>query len=143
MITDMLNPYLLYIKLGLAALAVAGLIWFGWNEMAIRADLKAAKTEAALHKSAAEQAAKQFSDYVTLQKGIADAIQNVKIKSNNYIQAIESAPPPEADDGDPVVLVPGGLPVGATLPRLSGFPNNSTGRAPPAPAGDPGHQAGR
>ncbi len=136
-----LNPYALYIKLGLAAIVIAGLVWLGWHEMGIRADLTAKTIEAQQQKDTAGMYARQFNDYIKLNKEIADAIQNVKIKSNNYIQAIESSSPPAVRDGGNVVLVPAGVPAGPAVPALSGFKNHSSGGTSARAPGDPGHEA--
>jgi hypothetical protein len=139
----MLNPYLLYIKIGLAALAVAFLFWLGWHEMGIRADLKAKTAEAALQKAAADQHLKQFQDYINLNKDISNAIQNVKIKSSNYIQSVETSPPPVISDGGTVVLVPAGVPNGAAVPGLPGYKNYSAGRVGSGTSGNPDNEAGQ
>lgn len=138
-----INPYMLYLKIGAIVLVVIGLFWLGWHEMSIRADLKAKSAEAALQKATTEQYAKEFADYIQLNKEIADAIKTVKVQSNNYIQTIDSAPPPPAADGDTVVLVPAGVPVGPPLPGMSKLTNFSTGRAGPGTAGDPGDKTGK
>lgn len=138
-----LNPYVLYIKLGLAAIVICGLVWLGWHEMGIRADLKAKTAEAQLQKETAAMYARQFNEYIKLNREIADAVQNIKVKSNNYIQTIESSSPPVVRDGDPVVLVPAGVPTGPSVPGLSGFQNHSSGRTGTRTAGDPGYEAGK
>jgi len=137
------NPYMLYIKIGLAMAAVVFLFWLGWHEMGIRADLQIKTAEAAMQKATTEMYAKQFQDYINLNKEIADAVKDIKIKSNNYIQTIESSPPPVAADGDTVVLVPAGVPIGPTLPAVSGHEDNPAGRTSAGAAGDPGGQAGK
>jgi len=137
MLLTQLTPYLLYIKIGAIALVVIFLFWLGWHEMSIRSDLKTRTAELALQKATAEQTAKQFNEYIVLQKGIADAISSVKIKSNNYIQGIEVSPPPAADDGDVVVLLRGGA-----LSGVSGFKNNSASRTGSSATRDPGDKTG-
>jgi len=123
-----LNPYLLYIKIGAVALLVAGLFWLGWHEMGIRADLKNKTAEAALNKATSEMYAKQFNDYIQLQREITDAIKTIKVQSNNYIQTIEASGPPAAD-GVTFVLVPSGVP--KALSFATGFQNYSAGGAVP------------
>lgn len=145
-LTTRLNPYAIHIKIVLAAALVAGLFWLGWHEMGIRANLQIKTTEAALNKATTEMYAQQFNEYIKLNKETADAIKAIRIHSNNYIQAVENSKPDLAD-GDNFVLVPAGVPagmsVGATLPGLSRFKNNSASRAAAGTAGNPGGQAGR
>ena len=107
-IATTLNPYLLYLKIALVAIIVAGLAWFGWHEKSIRADLDKYKAEAALQKASAEMYAQQFNNYIQLNKEIADAIKKVRVQSNTYIDSIEVSQPPVAD-GDSFVLIPPGV----------------------------------
>lgn len=137
-----LNPYALYIKIGLAALAVAGLFWLGWHEMSIRADLAAREKEVALQKATAEQNAKELNDYAQLQKDIANAVGNIKVKSNNYIRTIETAPAPAVADGAPVILIAGGVPVGGAVSGMPEFQNRSSSGATPRTSGGFGDQKG-
>lgn len=127
----MITPYLLYIKItGIIALLI-GLLWFGWHEKSIRADLDKYKTEAALQKASAEMYALQFNNYIQLNKEIADAIKKVRVQSNTYIDSVEVSQPPVAD-GDSFVLIPPGVP--KAVPRLPGYKNYSTGGASTAPS---------
>ena len=121
-IATILNPYLLYIKIALITIIVAGLAWFGWHEKSIRADLDKYKAEAALQKASAEMYAQQFNNYIQLNKEIADAIKKVRVQSNTYIDSIEVSQPPIAD-GDSFVLIPHGVP--KAVPRLPGYQNYS------------------
>ncbi|MEI7816168.1 MAG: hypothetical protein WCI45_03140 [Desulfuromonadales bacterium] len=130
-IATTLNPYLLYIKIALVAIIVAGLAWFGWHEKSIRADLDKYKAEAALQKASAEMYAQQFNNYIQLNKEIADAIKKVRVQSNTYIDSVEVSQPPVAD-GDSFVLIPPGVP--KALPRLPGYQNYSAGRTSAAPS---------
>lgn len=130
-IATTLNPYLLYMKIALVAIIVAGLAWFGWHEKSIRADLDKYKAEAALQKASAEMYAQQFNNYIQLNKEIADAIKKVRVQSNTYIDSIEVSQPPVAD-GDSFVLIPPGVP--KAVPRLPGYQNYSTGGTSAAPS---------
>jgi septal ring-binding cell division protein DamX len=64
---------------------------------------------------------------VALQKGVADAVKNIRIQSDVYIQSLEDSKPPIANDGDTVVVIPSGMPQTMyTMP--TGFKNSSTSR---------------
>ncbi len=127
-----LNPYLLYIKIGVIAILVAGLAWIGWHEKSIRADLDKYKAEAALQKASAEMYALQFNNYIQLNKEIADAIKKVRVQSNTYIDSVEASQPPVVADGDSIILIAPGVP--KAVPRLPGYQNYSAGGASPSPS---------
>lgn len=130
-VSTALNPYLLYIKIGMVAILVTGLAWVGWHEKSIRADLDKYKAEAALQKASAEMYALQFNNYIQLNKEIADAIKKVRVQSNTYIDSVEVSQPPVAD-GDSFVLIPPGVP--KAVPRLPGYQNYSASRTSSAPS---------
>lgn len=151
-ITAGLNPYLLYIKLAVAALAVAAIVGAGlyvrhvFNDRgrlqaengSLEAKVKSEQEKTALERAGKELVTSQFNQYIQLNRDIADAIKKVKVTSATYIDSIEASAPPVVPDGGLVVLVPGGLPKTDPLPGvsgLSGFPNRSTARtaagAPP------------
>jgi hypothetical protein len=127
------NPYLLYIKIALVVLLVAGLAWIGWHEKSIRADLDKYKAEAALQKASAEMYAQQFNSYIQLNKEIADAIKKVRVQSNTYIDSVEVSQPPVAD-GDNFVLIPAGVSKAVPASNVPGYKNYSAGRTGAAPS---------
>ncbi len=143
------NPYLLYIKIGAVALLAGGLIWAGiWfrGVLADRDRLQAASVTQAQQLTAAthraELAESANREYQQTIKEIVDAINAIKISSNNYINSIESAPVPSVPDGGSVLLVPGGvpsLPGSAALPAL--FGTYSTSRTAASTAAGSGHPA--
>lgn len=124
-ISATLKPYLLYMKIALVVILVAGLAWIGWHEKSIRADLEKYKSEAALQKASAEMYALQFNNYIQLNKEIADAIKKVKVQSNTYIDSVEASQPPVVTDGDSFVLIPPG--VSKAVSSLPGYKNYSAG----------------
>jgi len=143
------NPYLLYIKLGLVALAAIAFIWAGiWfrgvlsdrDQLQDNAEVLAANILAATHRAElAEAANRQYQQTI---KEIVDAIKAIKINSHNYINTIENDPPPAVPDGAAVLLVPGGvpnLPPADTLPTLHGA--DPAGGASAGTAAGNGHQA--
>jgi len=134
-LTDVINPYLLYIKIGAVALVVAALFFGGaWvrGVFAERAQLKDKIELLELDKRRAEQQAAdaihQRNEYIKLNREIVDAIKKIKIQSNNFIQTIENdpAPVPPADGGALPFIAPG---VPEALP-------------PTDPAGHPADRAG-
>jgi len=125
-----LNPQMLYIKIAVALVFVASLIWFGWNEQSIRADLNKYKAEAAMQKASAEMYAQQFNNYIQLNKDIADAIKKIRVQSNTYIDSVEVSQTPVAD-GNSFVLIPHGLP--KAMPTVPGYQNYSTSGTSPTP----------
>jgi len=112
--------------------------------MEIRADLKAKTAEAALQKATAEMYAKEFNDYIKLNKEITDAIKDIKVHSNNYITRVESSPPPAVADGGTFELVPagvpGGMPDNTAMSGMPGYENSTAGGTTadsPTGTGDP------
>ncbi len=135
-ITAGLNPYLLYIKLAAAALAIAAIVGSGLYVRHVFSDRDRLQAENGslankleVQKAATEAITAQFNQYIQLNRDIADAIKKVKVTSATYIDSIEASAPPVVPDGGLVVLVPGGLPKdGTALSGLPGFPNRSTAR---------------
>lgn len=125
-VTTAVNPYLLYVKIGVAALLAGALIWAGiWfrgvlserDTLRGNAEAMAQRVITESHRAElAEQANRQYQQTI---KEIIDAIKSIKINSHNYINTIETAPPPAVPDGGAVLLVPGGVP---SLPRSNALP---------------------
>lgn len=136
-----LNPYGLYIKVGLAVLAVAGIFASGLWMRGVFAERAALRQSEAVAQASLKMYAQQLNDNIALQREVTDAIKNIRINSTNIIRTIESAPPPAVADGADFVLVPGGMPVGQALPGLSGYGDYSSGRTGSAPAGAAGGPA--
>ena len=128
-----MNPYILQIKIGLIILAVVGLFGTGLWLRGVFAERAALRLSEAQAKETAKMYADAWNRNEQLQKGIADAVKNIRVQSNNYITSVESDPPPVIPDGGTVVLVAAGVP--ETSASLSGFKNNSSGRTSAAPAG--------
>jgi hypothetical protein len=124
-VSDVVAPYLIWIKIVAVAAVVGGLVWFGYNEKAIRDDREKFKTEAKQQKETAEQYARQISSNIQFTREVVDAVKSLKVQSNTYIDSIEVSPPP-GDDGDTVVLVAAGVP--KAVPRLPGYNNYSANR---------------
>lgn len=132
-IIEKITPYTAYIKIGLSLLVVILLIWFGWNEKGIRAELEKQKADALFQKNTAELYAKQFNAYIKLNKDIADAIKTIKVLSNTYISNIEASKPPAVNDGDSFVLISSGVPNVSTNTYMPKYKNYSTNRIPSEP----------
>ena len=64
---------------------------------------------------------------MTLNKDIADAIQRIKVQSNNYVRVVETTPSPTT--GSSFVAVPSGLFNPTNLLSTSTFRNTSTSNA--------------
>lgn len=142
----MVNPYLLYIKIAAAAISAGLLIWAGiWFKGVLdeRANLKA-NAEAmakqvidANHKAVLAEAAQiQYQQTI---KEVVDAVRKIKVQSNNYINQIDSEPPPAVADGNSVLLVPGGMPdLDQAIAMFTGY---SSSRATSGAQTSAGHQA--
>lgn len=141
-VTEGLNPYLLYIKIAAAVLALCALIgaglyvWHVFNDRSrLQAENGALSTKLEIQTAATVQVTAQFNKYIELNRDIAEAIRKVKVQSATYIESVEASTPPVVPDGGTLVLVPGGLPKAATIvPALSGFANRSTARTTSGPA---------
>lgn len=72
---------------------------------------------------------KKFDSYVQLNKEIASAISNIKIKSNNYVTAVEKAPLPMVAPGHSINLIPGGVLSNMSSSSIS-FTNRSSSSSP-------------
>lgn len=123
-LSDIINPYFLYIKIGFVALCVAAVLGTGlwvrsvFNERAaLRQSEALLKVQVTLYQQSALANQK-------LQEGITNAINNIKIKSNTYVTAIDNAPVVPVPDGAHITLVHGGLL--SDVPSLSTFTNGST-----------------
>lgn len=134
-----LNPYMAYIKIAGVALVVALLISAGiWirGVFAERAALRVSEKAAIERATTANETAKLYADAYNerqeLQKGIQDAVKNVRTQSTDRIRVIESGPAPVAGDGDVVVLVRPGQ---ADSMSTAAFANVSTGRNTASTAG--------
>jgi len=133
------NPYLLWIKIGVAVLAVSAIIG---GCVYVRSVFHERDT-LLVEKAAIQKQLKDTQDSIIadkkLQEGIANAVKNIRVVSNNYIQSVEDAPPPVVVDGGTIVLVPAGVP--QAVPALRVFANvSSNGNSPVAPPGGT-HQA--
>lgn len=138
-----LNPYALYIKIGLVVLVVAGFFATGLWIRGVFSERAALRQSEALAQQSLKMYAQQLQDNINLQREVTDAIKNIKIRNTNNIQTIESQPPPVVADGADFVLVPAGLPHAAPLPGLPRFADYSSGRGAADPAPDQWSQAGR
>lgn len=126
-----MNPYAMQIKIGLIVLAVVALFGTGLWVRGVFAERAALRLSEAQAKETAKMYADAWNRNELLQKGIADAVKNIRVQSNNYITSVESDPPPAVPDGGTVVLVAAGVP--EAVPSLPGFKNHSSSRTSPAP----------
>jgi len=131
MLVNKLNPYMIYIKIIVVCAVIIGLFWLGWHEMGIRADLKAKTSEADMWKETTSMYAEQTRISNAFYKEVSGAIQKIKVQSNNYIQAVESSPPPPVIDGDVVVLMRPNQAFDLPIP----YSNNSSNRKSSNPSG--------
>jgi hypothetical protein len=134
-LTDVISPYLLYIKIGAVVAVVAGIfsggIWLR-GVFAERSELRGQIELLELDKQRAEQRAldaiHQRDEYIKLNREIVDAIKKIKIQSNTVIQRIENdpVPVPPADGGALPFIAPG---VPEALPPTdpAGHPADRTG----------------
>src|SRR6185369_258004 len=97
---EAVNPYLLYIKIAAAVLAVCVLIGAGLYVRHVftdRARLEAENGSLAakllLSQQATEMVTTQFNHYIELNRDIAEAIRKVKVESATYIESVEVSPP--------------------------------------------------
>jgi hypothetical protein len=121
-----LNPYALQIKIGLICLTIIFLGWVGWHEKGIRDDLANQKKATEAAKAATKMYADAWNNNQQLQKEITDAVKQIRVESNTYIDRVETAAPPVVPDGGSIVFIAPGVPVSNT--GLSGFAGYSAGR---------------
>lgn len=128
----MLTPYLLYIKIGLIALAVLVIIGLGWyvkatfNERDKLLTEKATLTlQVAQEKANATAAMEQVTMWRTTVEQMTKAVRNIKIQSDTYIQGVENSEKPNVAAGAHVPFI---VPAMSTNPILPRFEGNSSGR---------------
>lgn len=105
MLTTLISPYLLYIKVVAGVLLVAGVLsgWWWFNHVLNERDELKQKNQVMAVQL--QEAAKmvEFSNKVT------EAIGQIKIRSTINVQKIESEPPPEVTPSQPIVFIPFGM----------------------------------
>ncbi len=126
-----MNPYAQQIKIALMILTVVGLFTAGVWVRGVFAERKALRLSEAQAKETVKMYADAWNRNEQLQKGIADAVKNIRVQSNNYITTVESDPPPAVPDGGTIVLVAAGVP--EAVPGLPRFKNHSSSRTSAAP----------
>lgn len=134
-LTDVISPYLLYIKIGAVVAAMAGIfsggIWLR-GVFAERAELRDQIELLELDKQRAEQRASdaihQRDEYIKLNREIVDAIKKIKIQSNTVIQRIENDPVPvPPTDGGALPFIAPGVPEALPPTDPAGHPADRTG----------------
>src|SRR6266571_2575377 len=96
---SVLNPYALWIKIAAVVLAVVGLFCSGLWLRGVIAERDALRVSESLQKETVKMYADAWHRNEQFQKGVADAVKNIHVVSNNYIQSVEDAPPPAVPDG--------------------------------------------
>jgi hypothetical protein len=129
---DLINPYMMWIKIGAVALLVIGLCWLGWHEKSIRADLAEQKQATEAAKATTKMYADAWNRNQQLQKELTDAVKQIRIESNTYIDRVETTAPPVVPAGGSITFIAPGVPMSNA--GLSGFTGYSTGRASAAAA---------
>jgi hypothetical protein len=128
-----LNPYWLYIKIAAIAIIVIVLFSLGIWIKGVFAERDKLRISEAQAKATTEMYAKAANDNVKLQEGIANAIKNIRIQSDTYIEGVDNGKVPAYVDGTTIQLIAGGMP--KAVPSLPTFSNSSTSRtatnAPP------------
>ena len=116
------TPYLVGIKIGAVILVIAGLFLSGVWLRGILAECTALRLSEAASKSAVVTLLDSIERNATLNREIADAIKNIRVVSNNYIQSIESDPPPGVPDGGTVVIINPGVPKAmSSVPKFTNY----------------------
>lgn len=129
----MLTPYLTYIKIAAIAITAIALIWAGIWFRGVLSERDSLRISEKAAVQTANDIIQARNRDIQLQEGITNAVKNIRVVSNNYIQSVENGEIPDAPDGATVVLVAGGvLDDPQSLPV---FTNRTTGRtgtvAPP------------
>ena len=127
------TPYLVGIKIGAVVLVIAGLFLSGVWLRGILAERTALRLSEAASKAAVVTLLDSIERNATLNREIADAIKNIRVVSNNYIQSVESDPPPGVPDGGTVVIINPGVP--KAMPSVPKFTNHSASGAGTTAAG--------
>lgn len=133
-IGDAINPYLLYIKIGVLVIAVCGVIGISWyirHAFADRAKLQVEtgrlRSELVVEKQKYDGLLLQTEQIMAMNQKIIEAVKRVKINSSVYIDRVEAAKLSVPVAGG-TVLVPGGMPqavpANGTLPIFHGYTAN-------------------
>ena len=128
-LNDLVNPYLTYIKIAAVVMVIA--IITG-SCLYVRSVFKERETllgEKVLLTKQLKNVQDSMEANLKLQEGIQNAIKNIKVVSNNYIDTVDNTTVAPLPDGSRVVLVSGGLP--KAVPGL--FKPYSANRASPNP----------
>ena len=140
-VADVVNPYLLYIKIGAIILALGALIGTGLyikhvfnDRQRLQNENGALSTKIATEQEKYQNLMKQTQQIMEMNTKIIEAVKRVKINSSVYIDKVEATRlSPPVTGGS--VLVPAGLP--KALPGNTGLPifgNNSSIRSIAEPA---------
>jgi hypothetical protein len=111
---SMLQPYLLYFKIGgilVGVIAIAGVLWWVTSAFNERGRLR---TDVAIKASQIEGYQAAMARELKLREDINEAISNIQITTNNTIKNIDGAKAPTAANGTAIQLVPSGV-----LPKVS------------------------
>jgi hypothetical protein len=130
--TTAVNPYLLYIKLALIALAIAaviGVVFYIKHTFSERDALMRDKAQLefslATEKQRVAVAMEQLKIWQDTVAKMNAAVKNIKIQSDTYIQGVEDAKTPDYADG---TVIPFVLPASSARTSLPRFENVSAGR---------------
>lgn len=137
MITDLIsstvNPWLVYIKIGLVVLAVcavlAGVLYvkktFSDKERLI-AEKAQLEFSLATEKQKVAVAMEQLKIWQETVAKMNAAVKSIKIQSDTYIQGVEDEKKPAFDGRESIPFI---VPAVSSVSGVSGFANHSSGRA--------------
>lgn len=128
-----MQPYLLYIKLGAAVvvlLILAGCYWWISSAFSERDRLRISDAEKTAQ---VRMYSESMARDAALREGINNAIKNIKVSSEVFINEVDAGKTPHVSDGTQLVLIPGGVP--KTVPGMPTFTIISTSiRSPVTPS---------
>jgi hypothetical protein len=105
----MLNPYLLYIKIGLVALLIIVILGSYWWLQGVIKERDSLRIADAMKTSQIAQYQQAMAQTIKLQENINEAISKIRVTSNNYIKTIDNGKAPDVPDGTRIQLVSGGM----------------------------------
>ena len=119
----MLQPYLLYLKIFVVAIVIAGILGMLWWINSAINERNALRISDATKTAQIKGYSEAMARDAQVREGINNAIKNIKITSNNYVTAVDNQPWVPVPDGTVVQLVNGGV---SKVPSVSTFTNGST-----------------
>jgi hypothetical protein len=123
----------LQIKLAVALVAVITLIGTGIWFRGVVAERDELKKSKALSDATVKIYADVWNSNAALQKEIINAVKQIRVESNAYIDTVEAAAPPVVPAGGSIAFIAPGVPVPAAagLSRFAGYTAGRTGPAAP------------